>query len=70
MTEVYEAAGEMEAQVIKSLLESYGIPCLLEPHTAIPSPYSPVMNMGEIKVLVHGSMADRARKLIEGEDYA
>ena len=65
---IYEAANEMEAQVIKGLLESFGIPCLLKPHMALPSPYSPVMNIGEIKVLVWDSMAEKAKNLIERND--
>ena len=65
---IFKAANEMEAQVIKGLLESYGVPCLLKPNTALPSPYSPVMNIGEIEVIVWDSMAEEARKLIEGKD--
>ncbi|MFC2065950.1 putative signal transducing protein [Chloroflexota bacterium] len=65
---IYEAANEMEAQVIKGLLESFGVPCLLKPNTALPSPYSPVMNLGVIEIIVWDSMAEEARKLIEGND--
>ena len=68
MVEVYKAANEMEGQVIKSLLESYNIPCLLQPDFALPRPYSPVMNIGEVGVIVWESMADRARELIRGEN--
>ena len=39
LVKVYQAAGEMEAQVIKGLLESNGIPCLLE-SSAAPSGHS------------------------------
>ena len=34
MVEVYRATGEMEAQIIKSLLESYGIPSLIKSNAA------------------------------------
>ena len=68
MVEVYKAANEMEGQVIKRLLESYNIPCLLQPDFALPRPYSPVMNIGEVGVIVWESMADRARELIRGEN--
>ena len=34
MVEVYKAPNEMEAQVIKGLLESYGIPCFLKSNAA------------------------------------
>ena len=68
MVEVYRAAGEMEAQVIKGLLESNGIPCLLKSHAA-PSVHMFVVDgMGEVKVVVWESMAEKAKKLIAGED--
>ena len=69
MVEVYRAKGEMEAQVIKGLLESYGIPCLLK-STAAPSVHAfTVDRMGEVKIMVWKSMAEKAKKLIEGKDY-
>jgi hypothetical protein len=64
LEEVYRAAGEMEAQVVKSLLESYDIPCLLQPDNLLPSPYSPVMNIGNISILVKEAAAGQARQLI------
>ena len=67
LVEVYKAAGEIEAQVIKGLLESFGVPCLLKPNVALPSPYSPVMNIGEIKVFVWDTDAGKARELIKDD---
>ena len=68
MIEVYQAKGEIEAQVIKGLLESYGVPCLLK-STAAPSVHTfTVDGMGEVKVMVRESMAEKARKLIEREE--
>ena len=65
MIEVYKAKGELEAQVIKGLLESYGIPCLLKSHAAS-SVHSFVMDgMGEVRILVSEKVADEARRLIE-----
>jgi len=70
LVEVYKAAGEAEAQIIKGLLESYGIPCLLK-SLAAPSVHVFTVNgMGEVKVMVWESMAEKARGLIRGEDYA
>ncbi|GAI03432.1 unnamed protein product [marine sediment metagenome] len=70
MVEVYTATGEIEAQVIKSLLESYGIPCLLKSNAA-PSVHMFVVNgMGEVKIIVWKSMAEKARNLIKGKDDA
>ena len=68
LIEVYQANGEMEAQVIKGLLESYGIPCLLKSKAA-PSVHTfTVDGMGEVKVMVRESMAEEAKKLIRGKD--
>ena len=69
LTEVYQSASEMEAQVIKSLLESYGIPCLLQSDAAPSVHVFTVDGMGEVKIMVWDSMAERARELIEGEEH-
>ncbi len=70
MAEVYRATGELQAQVIKSLLESYEIPCLLK-SIAAPSVHTfAVDGMGEVRVMVSTSMAERARELIRGEGNA
>jgi len=66
---VYRANGEMEALVIKSLLEGYGIPCLLKSN-AVPSVHAfAVDGMGEVAVMVPESAADAARELIRGEGH-
>jgi len=70
MVAVYRAFGEMEAQIIKGLLESYGIASLLKSRAA-PSVHSfSVDGMGEVKVMVLESMAEKAKSLIQGEDGA
>ena len=69
LVEVYKAANEMEAQVIKGLLESYEVPCLLKSHAA-PSVHMFTINgMGEVRVMVWDSMADRARELIVSDNH-
>ncbi len=60
MIEVYRAAGEVEAQIIKGLLESNGIPCLFKYHT-LPSVFD---SIGEVRVMVNDSMAGEAKRLI------
>ena len=70
LVEVYRAAGEIEAQVIKGLLESYGIPCLLKSNAAPSVHVLTVDGMGEIKVMVWKSMAAEARELLEENRYA
>ena len=69
MVEVYQARGEMEAQVIKGLLESYGISCFLKSRAA-PSVHTfTVDGMGEVKVMVRASMAEKAKKLVREKDH-
>jgi hypothetical protein len=65
LVEVYRARGEIEAQVIQSLLESYGIPCLLKSNAARSVHPFAVDGMGEVGIMVWKSMADKARDLIE-----
>ncbi|MFC2017662.1 DUF2007 domain-containing protein [Chloroflexota bacterium] len=68
MVEVYRAAGDMEAHVIKGLLESYAIPCLLK-SVAAPSVHSfAVDGMGEVKIMVWEQNAEEARRLTRRED--
>jgi len=70
MVEVYRAVGEAEAQIIKSLLDSYGIPSLLK-STAAPSVHAFVADgMGEVRVMVWQSTAEEARELIRGSSDA
>ena len=64
LVEVYKAQNDMEAQVIRSLLESYDIPCFLKSHAAPSVHMFTVDGMAEVKIQVLESMADRARELI------
>ena len=66
MIEVYRATGEMEAQVIKSLLESYGVHCILQSNAAPSVHVFTADGMGEVKVMVSDSNAEEAKRLIEG----
>jgi hypothetical protein len=67
MVEIYKASGEMEAQVIKSLLESYDIPCFLKSNAAPSVHIFTVDGMGEYKVMVMESMAEEAKSLIKSD---
>ena len=69
MTEVYRASGEAEAQIIKGLLESCGIPSLLKSNAAFSAHMFVVDGMGEVKVMVWESMAGKARELLKGNSY-
>ena len=69
LVEVYHARNGMEAQVIKSLLESFDIPCFLKSNAA-PSVHMFTMDgMGEVRVMVMASLADAAKELILSENH-
>lgn len=67
MVAVYRAKGEAEAQVIKGLLESCGIPCLLESNAAPSVHVFTVDGMGLVKVMVDESRVEEANKVIARE---
>ena len=70
MVEVYRAVGEAEAQVIKGLLESNGIPCVLRSNCAPSVHVFCVDGLGEFRVMVQESMEAQARELIEAKNDA
>ncbi len=68
LVEIYEAAGDKEAFIIKSLLESEGIMCSLSsdiPHTVMPFN---IDGLGAVRIAVLEADAERARQIIA--DYA
>jgi len=67
LVDVYHASGELEANVIKGLLESYGIPCILKSDAAFSVHAFTVDGMGEVAIAVLESMAEEARRIIDGE---
>lgn len=69
LVEVYRAANEMEALVIKGLLESYDIPCLLKSNAAPSVHIFTVDGLGQVKVMVKACMADEARELIQDHNH-
>jgi len=63
--EVYKAWGSAEAEVIKSFLQSHGIPCLLK-GLVVQSVHPFTMNgLGEIKILVSEKDHGVAEKLLK-----
>ena len=66
MVEVYRATGEAEAQIIRGLLESNGIHCLLKSNAAPSVHVFAIDGMGEVRVMVGDSVAEKARRLIVG----
>ena len=69
LVEVYCARNELEAQVIRGLLESFDIPSVLKSNAA-PSVHMFTMDgMAEVKIMVLDSMAGEARGLITSEKH-
>jgi hypothetical protein len=64
MVEVYRAFGEAQATIIKGLLETNGIPCLLKSASGVFT----VLGVGEVRVMVDESMAEEAKRLIARND--
>jgi len=70
MVEIYRAASEAEARIIKSFLESNGISCLMKANAA-PSVHAfAIDGMGEVVILVWEDVAEKARELIREEEGA
>jgi hypothetical protein len=67
LIKVYTAHGEMEAQVIKSLLETFSIPSLMQGNAALSMQPFVMDGMGEIKIMVAETKAEEARKIIEAK---
>ncbi len=65
LVEVYRAHGELEALVVKGLLESNGIATILKSDAALSVHVLTVDGMGEVSVMVRESDAEAARQLIE-----
>ena len=59
------AQGELAANVIKSHLESEGIPVLLEYESASKVFAITLDGLGEVKVLVPRELAEEAKRIIE-----
>ena len=65
LVEVHKAFGPAEAEVIKTMLESYGIPCIFRGKVLQSVlPFS-ADGMGEIKVFVQKKDAAKAKELIQ-----
>ncbi len=62
---VYTTNGMMRAEIIKSKLESAGIPALLKYESAGPIYGLTIDGMGEVKVLVQKAHEVQARELLQ-----
>ena len=67
LVQVYLAKGEAEAQIIKSLLESFDIPCMLKYVAAFSASIFVVDGVGQVSVMVREQDAIDAREILKGE---
>jgi hypothetical protein len=61
--------GELAANVLKSILESEGVPALLQSRGGTVYAFS-VGKLGEVKVMVPKAFEEKARELIKPEEPA
>jgi hypothetical protein len=64
LTTIYTAFGQLEAQVIKTKLESAGIPALLDYESASIVFGITVDGLGEVRVMVPQALAQEAEELL------
>jgi hypothetical protein len=67
LVEVYSASSDAEAHIIKGLLESHGISCVLQPQAISSLNNILVPGTGAVNVLVGPASAEAARRLIEAD---
>ena len=65
---VYTASGQLQAQVIKTKLESASIPALLDYESAGVVLGITVDGLGEVRVMVPEGLAEEARVLLAEEE--
>jgi len=70
LVEVYRSISEVEARVIKSLLDSYDVPSVLKGNAASSVHMFALDGMGEVRVMVLESAREKAGELIRGEGHA
>ena len=66
--QIHIAQGELDAQIIKSHLESEGIPVLLRYESASRVFAVTVDGLGAVKVLVPQELAEKAKNIINPRD--
>lgn len=64
---VFVTLDPLEAEIIKDLLESGGIPVVARSSKVMPYPVN-IGKMGEIKILVRETDKEAAEKVIKGEE--
>jgi len=66
---VFTTYDPVEAEIIKDLLESGGVPVIIRSSKVSPYPVN-IGKMGEVKILVREEDKDEAEKVIKGEEEA
>jgi hypothetical protein len=66
---IFTTYNPLEAEIIKDLLESGGIPVIIRSSKVRPYPVN-IGKMGEIKILVRERDKDEAESVIKGEEEA
>lgn len=64
LVEVWQASGETNAQIIRSLLESYGIESMIEGESLRLTHAFTINELGLVRILVRVEDAERARELL------
>ena len=64
---IFTTYDPLEAEIIKDLLESGGIPVIIRTSKVSPYPVN-IGKMGEVKLLVREEDKDEAEKVIRGEE--
>ena len=62
---IFQTWNDTEAELVRGILESYGIPCHLSseiPHSVVPLT---VNGLGEIRLAVPSEAAEEARRILE-----
>ena len=67
LVEVYRASSELEALIIKGLLETSGIRCILTSHAAHSVHAFTTDGMGEVRIMVLESHAKEADEIVGGD---
>ena len=66
---IFTTYDPLEAEIIKDLLESGGIPVIIRTSKVSPYPVN-IGKMGEVKILVREEDKDEAEKVIKGGEEA
>ena len=68
LVEVYKARTGMEAQVIKGLLDSFGIPCFLKANAAPSILTLTTDGLAQVQIMCLPEQAEEAKELINSKE--